>query len=104
MKKALIVLAIMLSFAVFAVSCGMSKEEETPTTAASTTRQTQSGDIDWNDVTGTTTAVTTASPGSHSTTASPGSASTAASTTVDPEHTWSPGTDNGDGWSDLNPL
>ena len=106
MKKVLIVIAIVLSFAVFAISCGTSEDDPAKTTGATVQKQTGDNVIDWGEITGTTAKGTASKDPSATTGSDPVKKTTAASTEKLPEKSWVEDTDepNGGGWSPMAPV
>lgn len=105
MKKVLIVIAIVLCFAVFAISCGTNEDDPAKTTGGTAQKLTGDNVIDWGELTGTT-AKSTATKDPSATTGS-GSAkkTTAVSTEKLPEKSWAEGTDDPNGgWSTMAPV
>ena len=86
MKKIIAILAIILCFSVFAVSCANNQDDPQETTAAGTDGD---GVVDWSDVVNQTTADTQ-------------EGETTAATTIPHPQTWKPGEDTSENYGPLN--
>lgn len=86
MKKIIAIIAIILCFSVFAVSCANKQDDTKETTAAGTNGD---GVVDWSDVVNQTTATPTQE------------GETTVATTVPHPQSWVPGVDNSDGYGPL---
>lgn len=106
MKKVLLVIAIIICFTAFAVSCGTSDQEPAATTGGSAQKLTGDNVIDWGDITGTTAKKTSATTPSSGTIATTTQKTTAASTEKLPAQSWSESTDDpsGGNWSTMAPI
>ena len=106
MKKILIFVTCLLCLTLFIVSCGNSDKD-----GNSTTKQPETGDIEWSDLTGGT-GDTTTDPGDTTTepggtTTEPGGPTTepgGTTATTEPNLDFEVGVDTSEGWSPLNPF